>query len=266
MSEAVSKPVGTGEASPYRPHIFVGIPTVDGRIEYPIAMLLASLAILQSQGVIRLTTRVVSHVSPVAFARNKIVKDFRASDAERLWMIDADGVPPKNALDLLGIEGDIVSAACPVWADRQGFYLNGYRRTPQGYRPVPLTGRTQSVDVVGFASVILSRRLLTDPRMDLPPERIMRPWSDTPYEDQAPGVFRMRYATDGSIVVGEDIDFCERARALDYKVLFAPQVQFGHVKQLDLARVLTVMGDAYAQGREDEKASAEAAKPRIILP
>lgn len=256
-----------GGASP-RQHIFVGIPSGDARSEMEIGVFLASLG--QPNPRYNFTLRPVVQVSPVAYARNILARECLKTTAERLWMVDSDTMPPANAFDLLDVEGDIVAAACPVGDFGQNLFFNGYLMTPEGPMPAQIgDGSPMEVDAVGFASVVISRRLLEDPRLRLPAETIYRSWRKEPYVDKAPGIFRMVYGTDGSIVVGEDLDFCMRARDLGYKVVFVPGVRFDHRKRGPLMGMLRGIYESYARGREDEalEAQARAAKSerRIVL-
>jgi hypothetical protein len=50
---------------------------------------------------------------PVAFMRNAIFGDFLKSDCERLWMLDADIVPPPRAFEMLDVQDDIVAGGMP---------------------------------------------------------------------------------------------------------------------------------------------------------
>jgi hypothetical protein len=163
-----------------------------------------------------------------------------------------------------------VAAGCPVGDFGENLFLNGFIETPQGYRPASLHGGTQEVDAVGFAAVLLSRKVMEDPAMRLPGFEVSRPWRGDTYKPVAPGLFREVYGADGSVVVTEDIDFCIRAKAAGYKPIFAPAFMVGHRKRGNLLGVIEGMYGAYEKGRLEGEADAafvaQASERRIILP
>lgn len=58
---------------------------------------------------------IMSGVSPLAHARNLIVEEFLKSDCQYLWQIDADTIPPKDALEkMFAVNKDIVTGVTPI--------------------------------------------------------------------------------------------------------------------------------------------------------
>ncbi len=67
-------------------------------------------------------------LTPVEYARNDCVRSFLADPYyKKLFFIDADVIPPANALDLLGYDEPMVSGLCHIWQggepDSRGFYI-----------------------------------------------------------------------------------------------------------------------------------------------
>jgi hypothetical protein len=61
---------------------------------------------------------IVAGVSPIAHARNKIVEGFLSTDATHLWMVDADTIPPPDALEkLLKVGKPVVTGITPILKD-----------------------------------------------------------------------------------------------------------------------------------------------------
>ena len=68
---------------------------------------------------------VPSGLRPIPYARNHCVKAFLASDCSHLWFVDADTLPPPDALDnLLSADVDAISGA--ESDPSRHFSLNGH--------------------------------------------------------------------------------------------------------------------------------------------
>lgn len=187
---------------------------------------------------------------PVEYARNKLVTTFlRQTDAERLWFIDTDMVVPENALKLLESDADIVAPITFAFDHARGDWTAGlklclfkYDEEKQTFHSiVPADGAVRYVDIeaAGTAAMLIKRHVLEDRRM----------WLDPHYTDlkEQPAVldldkdvlpiFRNRYAPNGEILRGEDLDFCLRAHRLGYRIVGDLGVRFGHLKIVDLDHV-----------------------------
>jgi hypothetical protein len=171
-------------------------------------------------------------LTPVEYARNECVREFLKDPYyKKLWFIDADTIPPPNALDLLTHDAPIVSGLCHIWAgggpDQQGFYVPPRMKIHAfDYRPVQedflsklplMDGRAFYCDAAGAACMVIKRELL---------EEMPEPW------------FRTIRDAYGAGIRGEDLDFCRRAGLSGVKVLYDQNVQFGHIKKIDLADVV----------------------------
>lgn len=141
------------------------------------------------------------NVVSVVDARNRIAHDFLSGDADVLVMLDDDVVPSPDWLELvqgLGPEYDVLGAPCPVMRPGLPVLPNVYRHR-DGQTSIDLARALGSdgcleVDAVGFGLVAISRPVM---------EKLK--------------VFKTKQV-DGRIVVGEDIEFCLRARSQGFSV------------------------------------------------
>lgn len=171
-------------------------------------------------------------LTPVEYARNECVREFLKDPFyKKLFFIDSDTIPPANALDLLGYDDGMVSGLCHIWQggdqDKRGFYvpprmkINAFDFRPETddfiSKIPPPDGRVFYCDAAGAACLVIRRDLL---------EAMPEPW------------FRTIRDPYGAGLRGEDLDFCRRAGLMGIKVLYVPTVQFGHIKQVDMAEVI----------------------------
>lgn len=195
---------------------------------------------------------VVSHGhSPVEYARNIMCGQFLRSECDKLWFIDEDMLPESSVVRLLHSDADIIAARMykfdhpnPEAGKTVGLGLCAMMKAKNGlYQPVlPSLGdpAIQDCDAVGTGCTVIARRVLEDRRM----------WSDNIYTkadgvtedgnvdpgrgDYAPYIFRFRRAPNGMGIMGEDIDFCERAKALGYSIKVDLNAGCGHFKPIDI--------------------------------
>jgi len=189
--------------------------------------------------------------SPVEYARNVLVGAFLKSDCDKLWFIDEDMLPDSSVARLLHSDADITCARMykfdhpnPAEGKEVGLGLCAMTKIETNlYRPLaPSLGDTaiQECDAVGTACTIINRRVLEDRRL----------WTDNIYttvdgktidgnvpddaREYAPAVFRYPRGPNGVGIMGEDIDFCVRAKALGYSIKVDLNAVCGHWKSIDI--------------------------------
>lgn len=195
--------------------------------------------------------------SPVDVARNKLALLFLESKADFWLTIDNDTVPVYFGewVDLLGLaelELDIVSAPCPIFGTHP--ILNVYKRVesrPDGSRYRTLTREEalggidpelllREVDSVGFGAVMLSRAVA------------LRLVGSDGY------LCRFRLDAIGERDLGEDHDFCERAKENGFRVWASYKHICGHLKTVDTLDTILCekdMRDAHDKATEFLRAS-----------
>ena len=234
-----------------REHIFIAIPTTDVQVTIGIAALCQTAERLcwSTDSKYKFTVQYVNGRRPVEFARNSLVGRFLASGADRLWFLDADMLPPKNAFDLLEIEGDLVSALCPAMSptpkmDTSHITYCFYEKAEEGtFRPmeIPEGPNPFDVDAVGSASVLIRRAVFLHSDMALA-EPIMSKG------EPVPCFYRTGYKDNGEPLYGEDINFSWRAKAAGFSVVAVPSIRFGHRKSIDVVRVVEMLSIAFDLG------------------
>lgn len=158
---------------------------------------------------------IVSGVSPVANARNKIVDAFMGGDFTHLWMVDADTIPPVDALErLLEVSNDypIASGITPilteneitsnVWLDDKGPMDIDAAKNEKG---------VFSALAVGTSCMLIRREVI---------EQMKQPR------------FAQIWLPDGNDYVSEDIYFCNVAEDLGFKIGVDPRVVCKHVRDV----------------------------------
>jgi len=156
-----------------------------------------------------------SFLRPIEHNRNTIVKRFLESDADYLLQIDSDNVPPRNPLELVEYNKDIIS--CPVWVFHGKIVLNIYKWNGENYIPIDYQIEKESglieVDATGTGILLCSRNALE--RLERPFERI--------YDDK------------GLAIQGLDLAFSEKAKKAGFKIYSHLDYMSKHYKTIDLS-------------------------------
>src|SRR3989304_8724874 len=156
-----------------------------------------------------------SFLRPIEHNRNTIVKRFLESDADYLLQIDSDNVPPRNPLELVEYNKDIIS--CPVWVFHGKIVLNIYKWNGENYIPIDYQIEKESglieVDATGTGILLCSRNALE--RLERPFERI--------YDDK------------GLAIQGLDLAFSEKAKKAGFRIYSHMHFVSKHYKTIDLS-------------------------------
>ena len=138
----------------------------------------------------------------VADVRNRIVRDFlKVKQAQALVMCDDDVIPPPNFLDILiNCPYDIAAAAVPVAKmPAHEVFINAFTEEAGGFKTIQLTETGHlPCDAVGTGLILIHRRVLEHPDMKQP--------------------FNQLLDEDGCIQVGQDLEFCHRARKAGFTI------------------------------------------------
>lgn len=236
-----------------RERILVGVPTITNRITIQVAGLMDALRVssFEKESAFDFDFVVVNGKTPVEHARNVIVGEFLKSDCSRLWFIDEDMLPHHSAARLLHSDADIICARMhkfdhpnPEKGLTVGLGLCAMMEGPKNlFHPLiatPGQSAVQDVDVVGTACTIFRRHVLEDRRL----------WNPNVYtthqgetidgnemvegREFVPAVFQLPRTPAGMPLVGEDVDFCIRAKALGYSIQVDLNAVCGHFKAIDI--------------------------------
>lgn len=210
------------------------------------------------------------------FARSEMVKEFLATDADVLWFIDSDVVPPTNILDeylRAYEEWDLAGAPYPLFIQQkdepcpQVVYAvyNGAQGKGMYPADVPMEG-TAFVDGVATGCIMVKRHIF---------EKLSAPYFEFEYNPETREMTR-----------GEDIGFCRKVNALGYKFFVDFSKVCKHFKQVCLRDVndyamtyakkqvnvydaaVRAQLSSLHEGIKQAKQAKDAAKaaPKIIMP
>lgn len=191
------------------------------------------MMLLLSDGRHKVNIIMPSH-KPYVNNLHHIVNDFMAGDYDFWLNIDADNPPIQNPLDLIQLDRDIIGLPTPIWhytGEKKGerpVYWNAYDydESTGAYREHQIRDGLQRVDAVGTGCLLISRRVFEKPEMRKAP--FMRKWNE-----------------DGTMDKGNDIMFCERARANGYEIYAHFQYYCDHFSELSLSETVRAFGDMY---------------------
>lgn len=179
---------------------------------------------------------VVLGYRPHDYARNKAIQSvFDNERIAKVWFIDSDVVPNPRCAKLLTVHADIAVGPYCVTKREKGVIQpqsSLYRVEDDVWRALDTTEEGQlEVDAAGMGMMVIDRKVITDLRMRINNDH-------SAYIGKKPNIervlFRHRYNPDGSLALGEDMDFCRRARRLGYRIVADTSVRVGHLKEIDL--------------------------------
>jgi len=197
------------------PRVFIAIPHT-GFIVAPLAEVLLAWGRSWKE---KLKVYMASPIpAPVDVARNVCVREFLNTDATHLFFLDADVAPPHNALEvLLSHNREIVSALVftslpdengQVWPVPCAFRMHDGKLRPYFGRGLV------EVDAIGMGCVLIRRNVF---------ETLEPPW------------FCLRYdRSRTTLSLGEDLDFCEKARAHGFRIFVDYNLVCDHFARANL--------------------------------
>jgi len=211
--------------------LMVCIPAYDGKLNIDSAFALSNLAVQVQPLGVKLYLTHLSGCSLITKARNALVADFLASDADTLLFVDADVVITADAvmrLMALSIDKDITAGIYPRRGMDRKFFLDYYLDN-QGALEFDKNGLLR-VKRIGTGFMMIQRHVLETMR-DNHPE-----WA---YDNNVDN--RTDYAIfdlgiiDGEYY-GEDYLFCDRAAKDGFTVYLDPSISLPHVGQEKFTR------------------------------
>ncbi len=162
---------------------------------------------------------------PIEANRNRIVSTFMKTDCEWLVQIDDDVVPPKNYLDLILYDKDVISGVCYAYRQDSIVPLVLQRNEDDGLwknMDVSPSEGLIEVDSMGTGAMIIHRRVFENPEMRRHP-------------------FRSIWNEDGTRKKGLDLMFCELAKQQGFSVWCHLQYKCSHLVTADLMEIERAM-------------------------
>lgn len=204
-----------------KPKVLLGLPTMGSINTMLLVVLMAWLSDAARNGKYNLAIYPTYKVTPVDNARNEVVKEFLKSDCSHIMWIDADTVPPIDALEkLLKVNQPIVSALTAIIEhdpnlknDSNGFYKKWNAVSSQ--TKIHVKPNTGVLPIIGAGgSCILVKRSVY--------EKLKSPWYRTLYRDDK----------GKDCLVGEDISFVAKAVGQGFAAFADTSIICAHEKSI----------------------------------
>lgn len=223
-------------------HIMVIVPTYDRWVTDSVAAFfgLAAHKNYDPEYPFKFSVGTLSQINGYAAVRNRGAKHFLDSDFDRLWFIDNDTILPNDIFDLPKVDADIVTLPYPFVGTMTPAIVNyldldDFSKGMVDVEPGP--DGIADVNGTGLGCTIIRRAVLENPGMHYPTtytdyEGNPQDLKDDP--DAAPTIFKFHRKPDGRWEMGEDYDFCIRAKKLGYSVKIRMKSICGHLKTIDL--------------------------------
>lgn len=239
---------------PGRKHIFIGLPCTKASLTTRIATLMCDCVMegLTPGKKLVFSFRVINDYHPTEYARNVLVRDFLASNADSLWFIDSDTMPDDNWMKLFEVDADIVAGVYPIGRQERGNRVLAvdwglYNQSPDheyGWVALPLEaykpGEVVECDAAATGCMVIKRHVIEHFAKDAPRDK-----------DNVPAVFQWPKEPSGRSICSDDFDFCKRAKEAGFKLKVCTDVRWGHLKFKDLKDVYEQLKSAWKAGYEE---------------
>jgi hypothetical protein len=208
------------------------------------------------------TTCTVAEIDGYAAVRNIAAQRFLASPCDRLWFIDNDTILPDDIFDLPYVDGDIVTLPYPFTGTMTPAIVNYANLWDFGHGlkdVVPDDDGIADVNGTGLGCTLIRRKVLEDPEMRYP---TVYKTGDGKFLDEADDkdapepIFRFLRRPSGRWELGEDYDFCIRAKRLGYSIKIRMKSICGHLKTIDLNDAFERTRAAIMNERQDTRTYA----------
>jgi len=186
------------------------------------------------------TVSTLSELDGYALVRNVGARDFLASPCDRLWFIDNDTILPEDIFSLPEVDGDIVTLPYPFASTMTPAIVNytDVDDFSKGFSDVePGDDGVADVNGSGMGCTLIRRYVLEDPGMHYSSVYTnceSRVTDERDELDAPPAIFKFRRKPSGRWEMGEDYDFCIRAKRLGYSIKLRMTSVCGHLKTIDL--------------------------------
>lgn len=159
-------------------------------------------------------------------ARNAMVEEFLQSEAELLWFLDSDVVPPTDIFEMVlkKDEWEVAGAPYPVFMtpggrDRPEIVFTAYKgRTGKGLScaNVPQSG-VEYIDGLATGCMFIKRHVF---------EKLVKPYFEFRYDKET-----------RTLISGEDLSFCMKVNDLGYKFYVDYSMTCKHYKNVCLLEI-----------------------------
>jgi hypothetical protein len=210
--------------------VFIAVLNFDGTICVQLANRLIQIVVECVKGKVYEPTLRFSKVTGVDYNRNLLVKEFLATDCKWLIMIDHDNPPLNNPLDLIKLNKEVICLPTMMWRGvggedgNEGVAFNVYKKIKNGWTTMVYDGKNKlfQADRVGTGCIVIKRSVLVKMKDKAPFSSLV---------DKKTGIRKQ----------GEDITFCDKARAMGIKLWGHWDYVCSHYKEVDLLDVAQLL-------------------------
>jgi GT2 family glycosyltransferase len=182
-------------------------------------------------------TIIVPTHNPYENNLHHIVNDFIGDNYDYWLNIDADNPPMNNPLDLIELDKDIIGCPTPVYhftnkiKGERPWYENAYTYVPEkdAYKEYLPKQGLQKVDAVGTGCTLIARRVFDHPEM-------------------RKGAFTRKLNPDGTVLKGNDISFCERAKEAGFDIFAHFDYRCQHFNEIEMHETIRAFHGVYTNG------------------
>lgn len=254
------------------PWLYIATPTLDGRIHAGCVASVMQIQRMCIEAGVRFTWKVISGNSILPLARNELAKQFLATEATHMFMIDSDiQVDPRHVMYLLGHDKAISALPCSkrevIW-DRLGEFIKAYPQVEPGIYPSLIAEGNFStedqvfdVDEHGFAKVLkigtgamMVKRSVFEKMIEADPENYLETSAGRMHQ-----FFAYTIDPETRIQYGEDYTFCNAWRKLGGTVEMLIAAKTTHHGQIGInfdwkaiATTITAAQEAYKEKQANE--------------
>ena len=215
--------------------LVIGIPSRNGIITIDFAMQLQALRMHYINGI----AYAVAIGMPVADARNGIVKTALINKADYVMFIDDDTMIPDNAIAaLLQADRDIITGV--VYSKEEDEYLRSPMVFKAGQPFTTSDGKVHEIDSCGSACILIKARVFSELAEKGYDGKWYTFFNETKVESTLDSNGK-EMNTPNVINKGEDINFCDLAKANGFKIHVHTGIQCGHL-DIEKMRVYSKIG------------------------
>jgi len=193
-----------------RKKVLIVIPT-EGQIHHSVVGVLCQILLNNTKYEI---DTCISQMRGIGEHRNIMVKHFLSGDWDYMLQIDADNPPPKNVLDLIDLDKEVIGLPTPIQMSPIKGLTELFWNVFRGGYPIKEVGEgLQEAEAVGSGCILIRRDVL---------EKIKHPFTTIRDEED------LR-------LVSTDLAFCQRCREQGIKIWTHWDYKCSHYKQIDLS-------------------------------
>jgi len=206
------------ETKKHQAKYFIGVPNM-GELKIELVKYLLETIVKYGEDVIIY----FRSKQPVDVNRNEIVEDFLESRCEWLLFLDSDMAPRTDLLEMTKHKLPLVSGLTTIMPSKYPIPLlfsKSKNKSSEKYTlitPNEMKNRMKDslieVDVVGAGCLLINRKVFL---------KVKKPY------------FEFIKDKDGKMFLGEDFNFCEKAKKLGFKIYVDAKHRVGHMKVIDL--------------------------------